>query len=264
MRKIIMGIGSVLLALAAAAAVILPACRELESARRTESRAAQLTQLLETMDPALARKHRNLAMWYNLAIRSGTYAAETREAYGGILDLGNQAMGVLEIPGLGLALPIYHGGGEPRQDFTHRPESSLPVGGLGNHTVLEIEDAYAGRSLEKLEVGELIRIRVPGIVLSYRVESVARLPGDTTQVPAPEQGKDLCTLVIRREGEEIHLRCARGEGDSRAAEHVGSPEKSAVLASAAAAAGAGMMPWILAGAVGRRGGDRRKTASRRR
>ena len=251
MRKIVIVAVSMLLTLAAALTVLLPAYRAMESARRTEAGANRLIQLLETMDPELVRKHRNLAMWYNLTIRSGSDLKEAQEAYGGILNLGNGEMGVLEVPGMDLALPIYHGDGMGKPELVHRPESSLPVGGMGNHAVMELADTYGTAVLEKLETGELIRIHTPGTIVTYRVEEIVSSAGGERYALTAEKGKDLFTLVIRRNGEEIYLRCGREETLPAAYIQGSGMDSIPVLAAAAGAAGAGMMPWIL-GALGKR------------
>lgn len=245
MRKIIIGFLSVLLALAAAATVIWPAYGELESAHREEERAFQLARILETIDPELSHKHRNLAMWYNLAIQSETTYREAQSAYWGILDLGNRAMGILELPTIGVSWPIYHGGGRETGGIVHRPDSSLPVGGRGNHTVLEIRDTYTRQTLEKLELGEMIRIRTPGGTLVYRVDETGSIIGNEPPELIAVEGEDLCTLVIYQGRERIYLRCSRVEAEPGTRETPGNFKNHAVYTAIAAAAAAGIMPWML-------------------
>ena len=263
MRKMMLGLTALLMALAAAAAVIWPAYREVGAVWRREAQAEKLMQVMETMDPALIRKHRNLAMWYNLVLRSGNHDTQADEAYGGILDLGDGAMGVLEVPGRGITLPVYHGG-TGQQGVFHRPGTSLPLGGIGNHTVLELGDTYGGGILAELEAGDVIRIRVPGLVLTYRVDAVIRGRGEGKALPGSREGEDLCTLVISGKRETVYLRCSRGEGVSAEPEPEAESKETAIFAAAGTAAGAGIMAWIL-GSLPRRGreGKNRRCSGRK-
>lgn len=167
-------------------------------------------EVLEQTDAGELERVRSLAVAYNVAIVPGaveeTYSQEAllaaSEDYVNQLDLsGNGIMGYVEIPKIGVDLPIYHGTSSDSLDrgAGHLLGSSLPVGGESTHTIITGHSGMASQKmftdLEQLQEGDVFYLRVLDETLAYQVEAIHTvLPYDTTYLGI-EQGKDLCTLV---------------------------------------------------------------------
>ena len=137
----------------------------------------------------------NLALWYNRNLLEEN-DPDLREAYGTILFFSDGMMGSVEIPGIQLHLPIYHGpAGE--KGFGHDPDSAFPIGGTGNHPVLVTEKALT------LAVGDTFLIHILGRTLTYQVAAI-RDDRDTT--PAPEA--DYCSILTSDGTQYLGLRAA--------------------------------------------------------
>ena len=127
-------------------------------------------------------------------------------------------MGYVEIPAIGVNLPIYHGTEESTLDrgVGHLLGSSLPVGGTATHCVLTGHSGLAGQKmfsdLNLLKAGDLFFLRVMGETLAYRVTDIYTvLPEDTGKLTI-DAGRDLCTLVTCTPyGVNSHRLLLRGE-----------------------------------------------------
>ena len=124
------------------------------------------------------------------------------ENYGSLLNLaGDGIMGYVEIPTIGVTLPIYHGTNNStlERGVGHLLGSSLPVGGESTHSVLTAHSGMASAKmfsdLDRLKKGDVFFIDVLGEKLAYQVDQIKTvLPYDTTFLQT-EIGNDLCTLV---------------------------------------------------------------------
>ena len=111
------------------------------------------------------------------------------------------AMAWVEIPKIGVELPIYHGTSDEAlaEGSGHLEGSSLPVGGLSTHTVLT---AHSGThtqrmfdDIRRLDPGDVFVIHTLGTSYAYEVDSSEIVLPDETQSLVIQPGKDLCTLV---------------------------------------------------------------------
>ena len=103
-----------------------------------ESRYDKAVEKLNIME-LIAEKEE--AVLYNRTLQGGTENAFSREAlaeaeesYGRLLNVrGDGIMGYIQIPKIGVELPIYHGTAEETLDkgVGHLLGTSLPVGGIG-------------------------------------------------------------------------------------------------------------------------------------
>lgn len=127
---------------------------------------------------------------------------EEEEEYNRILDVGGTGiMGYIEIPEIKVSLPIYHGTDEGVLQIAvgHIPGSSLPIGGIGTHSVVSghrgLPSAKLFTNLDELKEGDIFMIRVLDETLTYEVDQIRIVePDDLTSLEIdPEQ--DLCTLV---------------------------------------------------------------------
>lgn len=110
-------------------------------------------------------------------------------------------MGRLRIPAIEVDLPIYHGTDDETltKGVGHLEGTSLPVGGVSQHSVLTahrgLPEATLFNDLDRVTVGDTFVLEVFGEVLTYQVmETQIVDPGDS-QTIVPVYGRDLVTLV---------------------------------------------------------------------
>ena len=127
---------------------------------------------------------------------------EQTRKYQELLDLGdNGVMGYIEIPSIGVSLPIYHGTAEGVLQIAvgHLEWTSLPVGGSGSHCVLSghrgLPSARLFTDLDQLVEGDTFMLRVLDEILTYEVDQILIVEPEDTEALMIEEGKDLCTLV---------------------------------------------------------------------
>lgn len=177
-----------------------------ESVLQTE----YMEKVKQTDDSVLAAAWEAAAK-YNEAIMPGAREedafgmealAVAANGYDELLNItGNGLMGYVEIPKLGLTLPIYHGTAAETLDrgVGHLQGSSLPVGGDGAHSVLTAHSGMAGRKmfsdLDQLDVGDVFYLKVLGETLAYRVDQIRTVLPYETEELRPIAGEDLCTLA---------------------------------------------------------------------
>lgn len=118
-----------------------------------------------------------------------------------LLAGGSDVMAYLEVPSIGVTLPICHGTETAtlQKAVGHLEWSSLPVGGGSTHCVLSghrgLPSSELLTNLDHLEYGDAFYLHVLGDTLEYRVDRVAVVePGDF-QLLGIEEGKDYVTLI---------------------------------------------------------------------
>ena len=143
---------------------------------------------------------------YNRKLAAGGIKWETgsreEEEYLSLLSVGNSGiMGYIDIPKIGIKLPIYHGVSEKvlETSIGHLPETSLPVGGEGSHCVLSghrgLPSAKLFSDLDKVTDGDVFTLSVLNETYSYEVDRIRVVtPADLSELKIVP-GKDLCTLV---------------------------------------------------------------------
>lgn len=124
---------------------------------------------------------------------------------GGYYDLLNVTsegiMGRLRIPAIDVDLPIYHGTSDEvlAKAVGHLQGTSLPVGGVSQHSVLTAHRGYPSATLfnelHKLKMGDTFTVEVFGEVLTYEVIETQTVLPEETQAVLPRYGEDLMTLV---------------------------------------------------------------------
>ena len=127
---------------------------------------------------------------------------EQNREYQELLDIsGLGIMGYVEIPEIGVDLPVYHGTGESVLQIAigHLEWSSLPVGGKSSHCVLSghrgLPSAKLLTNLDQLQEGDLFILRVLDEVLTYEVDQILIVEPQETDALRITEGEDLCTLV---------------------------------------------------------------------
>lgn len=183
------------------------------------------TKAVEQMDDSEIIGARMDAQQYNATLLTITDEPYTKEAlqqasesYDGLLNVrGDGIMGYLEIPKLGVELPIFHGTEEETLDrgLGHLLGSSLPVGGAGTHCVITGHSGLAGRrmfsDLDKLELMDVFYLKVLDETLAYTVIEINTvLPEDTSELAINPQGDDVTLVTCTPYGVNTHRLLVRG------------------------------------------------------
>lgn len=127
--------------------------------------------------------------------------AEEREELDHLLDPWETGMmGYVDIPKIGVHIPIYHGTEERalQSGAGFWYGTSLPVGGENTHCVLAAHNglvkAKLFTDLDKLEVGDRFTLDVLNETFTYEVDQIlVTLPEETEELYV-QNGKDLVTL----------------------------------------------------------------------
>ena len=113
----------------------------------------------------------------------------------------NGIMGYVEIPVIGVSLPIYHGTDEAILQIAagHIRGSSFPTGGESTHCVISghsgLPSARLFTELEKVKEGEIFYLKVLDETLAYEVDQIRVVEPEDFSLLEIEAGKDFCTLV---------------------------------------------------------------------
>lgn len=114
---------------------------------------------------------------------------------------GDGMMGFVEIPKIGIKLPVYHTTSEEvlQKAAGHLAGSSLPVGGEGTHTVISAHRGLPSASLftdlDQLKNGDYFLFDILNETLCYQVDQILVVEPDDTDALQAEEGMDLATLL---------------------------------------------------------------------
>ncbi|MBQ7001288.1 MAG: class C sortase [Oscillospiraceae bacterium] len=172
-----------------------------------QSRAiASYSEAIEKVDTAAYEATRASAMAYNRTIPMDKsrfeMSDEQRALYDQELNLaGDGIMGIVEIPDIGVELPLYHGTSEAILQVAagHIEGTSLPVGGPGTHCALSghrgLPSARLFTDLDQLSEGDVFLMHILNETLTYQVDQILIVKPYELEGLAIEEGKDYCTLV---------------------------------------------------------------------
>lgn len=124
------------------------------------------------------------------------------EAYNQELNFNQDGiMGYIEIPKIDVKLSIFHGTDEKvlQTSIGHLEGTSLPVGGLGTHSVLSghrgLPSARLFSDLDKLREGDIFTIHVLNETFTYQVDQIRVVEPTDLSTLIVDPKKDLLTLV---------------------------------------------------------------------
>ena len=127
---------------------------------------------------------------------------EQRLEYNRLLNVaGNGIMGYIEIPSIGVELPIYHGTADSALAVAigHLEWTSLPVGGADSHCVVSghrgLPSAKLFTDLDQLALGDYFLLHILDETLTYEVDQIRIVEPTQTDDLLIQEGKDLCSLV---------------------------------------------------------------------
>ena len=188
-----------------------------------ETRYDKAVEKLNTME-LIAEKEE--AVLYNKTLQSGTENAFSREtlaqaeqSYSRLLNVrGDGIMGYVQIPKIGVELPIYHGTAEETLDkgVGHLLGTSLPVGGIGTHCVLTGHSGLAGTrmfsDLDQLKKGDVFYLKVLDETHAYMILDINTvLPEDTSKLEIDPQRESVTLVTCTPFGVNTHRLLVRGE-----------------------------------------------------
>lgn len=124
------------------------------------------------------------------------------EEYNSILDVtGTGIIGYIEVPLIGVTLPIYHGtdDGVLQIAIGHLAGSSFPIGGESTHSVVSghrgLPSAKLFTDLDKVVEGDRFVIRVLNEMTTYEVDQIRIVEPNDLSPLAISVGEDYCTMV---------------------------------------------------------------------
>lgn len=126
---------------------------------------------------------------------------EEHSIYLSQLSLDDSVMGLIEIPEIKVKLPIYHGTEDSvlASGSGHLEGSSLPVGGLGTHTVITghrgLPSAKLFTDLDQLTEGDYVILKVLQETLTYQIDQINIVLPDEVENLRIDPDKDQLTLI---------------------------------------------------------------------
>lgn len=135
-----------------------------------------------------------------------------------ILDItGTGIMGYVNIPAIGVELPVYHGTNSEVLNVAigHLQGSSLPVGGENTHTVLSahrgLPSAKLFSDLDELREGDTFTITILNYTVTYEVDQISIvLPSDVKKLQIMKGGDYATLLTCTPYGINTHRLLVRG------------------------------------------------------
>ena len=139
--------------------------------------------------------------------------------YNQILDVtGTGIMGYIEIPSINVSLPVYHGTDESVLQIAigHVEGSSLPVGGIGTHSVLSghrgLPSARLFTDIDRLQIGDTFVLQILDRTLTYEVDQVRIvLPHELQDLEINPEADQMTLVTCTPYGINTHRLLVRGK-----------------------------------------------------
>lgn len=126
----------------------------------------------------------------------------SEESYQSLLNQGGTGiMGSIEIPKIGVDLPIYHGTENDvlSNGIGHLEGTSLPIGGENTHCILTghrgLPNSKLFTRLDELKENDLFYLNIFGEMLAYKVNQIEVIEPDEVEKLDIQDGKDLVSLI---------------------------------------------------------------------
>ena len=205
MKKHLTTILLVLIFLIGLSVLLYPTVADYVNTKNQSRAIANYVEHLAEIDPVDYSGYIEEAQAYNETLMGNAArfspTDEELAAYHKYLGADNSVIGYVEIPSIGVDLPMYLGTEESvlQVGIGCMPGSSLPVGGLGTHAVLTghrgLPSARLLTDLDQVVVGDIFTVFTLNETLTYRVDQIRIvLPTELSDL-AIDPEKDLCTLV---------------------------------------------------------------------
>lgn len=199
----------VVVLISAIAMLLYPTISDQYSQFLNNRRILSYSREIQRVDPEVNREMLEAAHAYNeslreIEIRDAFDAAwrEPSQEYAALLNpAGDGVMGIIEIPKIGVRLPIFHGTGDEglKVGAGHMEGTSLPVGGESTHCGIAghrgLPSAKLFSDLDQVERGDVIYMNVMGELLVYQVDQISVVLPHELDYMAIAEGEDYLTLV---------------------------------------------------------------------
>lgn len=209
MKKIVISTIAVSMLLIAVVAFAYPFINNYIMTVRSDSAVVQYIDVTSDMTQEEISEKKKLAQEYNESLIGNitlgdpfAAALDKKNEYAKFLEVDESAvMATINIPKIDINLPIYYGTSEDvlGKGIGHLANSSLPIGGKATHSVLTGHTGYGAQrlfsDLETLEMGDYFYINCLGEVLVYKVDNIAVVLPDETDLLQIEGEQDYVTLV---------------------------------------------------------------------
>ena len=127
---------------------------------------------------------------------------EEKKTYNSILDVtGTGIMGYIDIPGIKISLPVYHGTDEAILQIAigHIEGTSFPIGGEGTHSAVSghrgLPSAKLFTDIDKLQAGDKFLLQILDRTLTYEVDQIRIVLPQELQDLEIDPYQDYCTLI---------------------------------------------------------------------
>ena len=225
-----------------AALIAYPTVADLWNQSRATQAMEGYSEAVSTLDDKRTQSILDEASAYNdrlaQSYQAGFVPMSSAEeaAYNRLLAVdGVEVMATLEIPSIGVNLPVYHGTSERvlQSGIGHLAGSSLPVGGTSSHCVLMghrgLTSARLLTDLDRVSEGDYFSVTVLGEQRWYLVDQIRIVEPEEVSELAVEPGCDYCTLVTCTPyGVNSHRLLVRGIGTEPPADYIVSADATLV------------------------------------
>jgi len=187
--------------------LLYPSVANYVNAKRQSRAIASYVEAMSHYDPDKYKAELEEAEAYNQSLIGKSLVArfapndEEIAAYHKMLGAKNTPIGYLEIPSIGVDLPMYLGTEESvlQSGIGCMPGSSLPVGGPSTHAVLTghrgLPSSRLLTDLDQVQVGDIFTMFVLNEMLTYQVDQIKIVLPHEMDDLAIAEGEDYCTLV---------------------------------------------------------------------
>ncbi|MBQ3929141.1 MAG: class C sortase [Clostridia bacterium] len=174
-------------------------------------------EIIQNLGNDALRKAERDAQRYNAALASVDTNADSVLDYDQVLAVA-EAIGYVEIPKIGVYLPIYHGLDDDvlQKGIGHMEGSSLPIGGKSTHSVLAghtgLPSAELFTDLDQMKIGDAFYIHTLDKVLKYQVDQIKTvLPHELSDIQIQDDKDYVTLLTCTPYGINSHRLLVRGE-----------------------------------------------------
>lgn len=240
MRKHLSSVILLLFMIAGLSLLLYPTVSDYYNSFHQSRAIASYAEAVNQMDEAQCEALLAEARAYNQELaEKGNFSVVSDEEiarYNGILDItGTGIMGYIDIPIIGVSLPIYHGTEESVLQVAvgHLTGTAFPVGGESTHCVVSghrgLPTAKLFTNLDELAEGDIFTVQILNETMTYLVDQIhIVLPAEVDDLQI-EREQDYMTLVTCTPyGVNTHRLLVRG----RRIENVEEVQKTLVVADA--------------------------------
>ena len=173
-----------------------------QSQIQAEQTVDRYREIYSSIDDEEKIRYRDQAIAYNQRLSGEQPAFELMNYEAQLLYLHEPMMSYLDIPKLGIKLPVYHGTAEQElmNGIGHLEGSSLPIGGIPSNCVLlghsGMKNARMLDDLKEIEIGDKIVLWTLDDPYAYEVtDKVTVLPEVAETMVGLADGKDQVMLI---------------------------------------------------------------------